>query len=114
MAEAANDQRMTGEYIGALNHEIRREALRLLHGSDGEMSGTQMSRFIRALPSLLSYHLGVLTKNGAIILVSERPVRGLKEKLFRSQVANHSQILRILEDTEDDDSDARRRPSSTQ
>lgn len=78
------------------------------------MSGTQMSRLIRALLSLLAYHLGVPTDNGAVRLVGERPKRGVKEKLFRSQVADHFQILRVLADTEDDDAHARRRPSRAQ
>lgn len=93
--------------IQALNHPIRREALRLLHRSAEPMSAVQLSPFIRTVKTNVSYHLRVLADFDAVRQVDERYVRGVPEKLFASEVSAHKQVLAILADTEASDSDVR-------
>lgn len=106
-SRGAKSQRMSPMLIQALNHPIRREALRLLHRSAGPRSAVQLSPFIRTVKTNVSYHLRVLADFDAVKQVDERHVRGVPEKFFASEVSDHRQILAILADTEANDSGVR-------
>lgn len=101
-------QRMTSMLITALGHPVRREILRMIHGSDGPMSAIRISKIVEGTQNRISYHLGVLCKLGALSLHSERPARGAKEKFFASEVADHLGVLAVLADTEAEDVCVRR------
>jgi DNA-binding transcriptional ArsR family regulator len=107
------DQRMSPMLIKALNHPVRREALRLLHETSEGRSAVQLTQFIDVAGTKVSYHLKVLSNLGAITRAGERTVRGVLEKFFVSAVADHRQVISILTDTESDDDPVRRhdRPS---
>ncbi len=99
---------MSATLIRALNHPVRREALRLLHRSGESKSAVQMSRSLRVSGEKLSYHLKVLAELGAVARAGERRVRGVPEKFFASEVSDHERIIAILADTERDDDAIRR------
>lgn len=101
-------QRMSPMLIKALNHPVRREALRLLHEASEGRSAVQLTKFIDVAGTKLSYHLKVLSKLGAIDRAGERMVRGVAEKFFVSAVSDHTQVVTILTDTEPDDHVVRR------
>lgn len=100
--------RMTGALIAALNHPVRREALRLLHQKGGELSATDMSRTIKKTSTAISHHLKVLAETGAAELVFEQRVRGATQRFYESKVDKHQRIQEILADTRRDDERVRR------
>ena len=53
--------------------------------------------------SSVSYHMQVLADMGAVKKTGDRPARGARESFFASKVADHSQLITILADTEKDD-----------
>lgn len=89
--------------IRALDHATRREALRLLHRAGEALGADEMSREMRDASTYVSYHLQVLVDLGAVEQVGERQAGGVAEELFDSKVADHAQLIAILDDTEKDD-----------
>lgn len=100
--------RVSAEVLKALNHEIRREALRLLHLRGGAASAVQLSQSIAVPTTTISYHLKVLDDAGIVALVDERRFKGFSEKFFTSTVADNALIVSVLHESEDDDDPIRR------
>jgi DNA-binding transcriptional ArsR family regulator len=94
---------MSALLINALNHPLRRKILRGLHGAGEARSPAQLSKVVGRDVSSVSYHMKVLTDMGAVKKTGDRPARGARETFFASKVAEHSQMIAILADTEEDD-----------
>lgn len=92
-------RRMSTALLRALDHPLRREVLRRMHGSREPQSAKGLSKSINAPATTISYHLKVLSGLNVIKLVSERQVRAVLEKGFVSLVAEHEQVNSILADT---------------
>jgi len=92
--------RMSTALLRALDHPLRREALRKMHISEVPQSAKALSKSIDAPATTISYHLKVLSLLNVITLVSKRRVRAALEKGFVSKIADHEQAIRILADTE--------------
>lgn len=97
------DGRISALLLGALNHPVRREALRLLHQMGGPGSAGQLSKAMKADVSQVSYHLKVLNAEGVLKQVDEEKVRGATRKFFASRVSDNARLISILNDTEVDD-----------
>jgi DNA-binding transcriptional ArsR family regulator len=98
---------MSPALIEALNHPIRRLALRLLHEDLGH-SASDLAKSIAAGLSNISYHMKVLYKLGVIRYTGMKQVRGATERSYASQVAENKLALTILAATEQDDEAMRR------
>jgi len=94
---------MSPTLIRALDHSVRREALRQLHRIEEARSATQLSEHLARASENIGYHLKVLADLGAAKQVGTKRVRGATEKFFASTVSEHRQLIEILDDTAEDD-----------
>jgi Helix-turn-helix domain len=99
--------------IAALNHEVRREILRLLHDPDGPRSPVRTAETLNHPLSSVSYHFRVLSFRRAIAQVKEAPVRGAMEHFYVSKVANDPAVLGMLERTHQADERLLRRDAGS-
>lgn len=88
----------TAQLIAALNHQCRREILRLLHEVDESQSPARISKKLRIPLSTVSYHIKVLRDLGAIVCVNTRPARGALEHFYDSTVEENQRVMAMLED----------------
>jgi DNA-binding transcriptional ArsR family regulator len=99
---------ITVELIRALNHPVRREALRLLHGApDGEMSVTEMSHFMTESRQAVNQQVKVLLSARAVSIRAIRLVRNVKEKRYESLVSDTPTLVALLAETEEEDASIR-------
>ena len=106
MANPGNEHpiRITAALIRALNHPVRREALRLLHRVPDEgMSGSQMSRVMTESVQSDNNNLRVLRKAHAIAISHVLPVSNVKEHKYESLVSSSPTVITLLADTETED-----------
>ncbi len=83
----------------ALNHEVRRDILRLLHSSAGSCSSGDMAAKLNQTPARVGYHIRVLRRHGAIALAEVEPVRNSIKHFYASKVEAHPVVLGFLEKT---------------
>jgi hypothetical protein len=95
--------------VSALDHVLRREILRLLHGFDGPRSPVWAAEKLDHPLSDVSYHFRALLKLKAIALDKQTPVRGAVEHFYISKVADDPVILGVLERTREADGHLMRR-----
>ncbi len=74
-----------GPLLVALGHPMRRDILRLMHGSDA-ISPKELSAAMKMDLNNVSYHVRKLAKCDAIALVRTRPVRGTMQHFYRFNV----------------------------
>ncbi len=89
----------------ALQHPIRRLILRRLHEGDAQSPIQMMKLVPGASISLVSYHAGVLRKCGTVRLTERRPVRGVTQHFYVSEVADDGEVATVLTETEELDRD---------
>jgi DNA-binding transcriptional ArsR family regulator len=70
----------------AMAHPLRRRILRAMHDGDGEVSPRELANHLSQPLSRLSYHVKVLSRCGALELVSTKQVRGSTQHFYRSLV----------------------------
>jgi DNA-binding transcriptional ArsR family regulator len=104
-----NGQEMSAALIYVLNHPVRRQILRSLNGDGKSRSPRELTEFVAASLSNLSYHTRVLKDCGVIRQTSVRPVRGVEESFFASEVSGNKLIASILAETEREDKKFRRK-----
>jgi DNA-binding transcriptional ArsR family regulator len=88
----------TAQLISALNHQCRREILRLLHESDEPQSPSRISKELKIPLSTVSYHVKVLKDLGAIQCVRKRPARGAIENFYNSVVDENQRVVAMLKE----------------
>jgi DNA-binding transcriptional ArsR family regulator len=89
----------------ALQHPIRRLILRRLHEGCPQ-SPIQMMNLVPGVSiSLISYHAGVLRKCGTVRLTERRPVRGVTQHFYASEVTDDEEVVNVLTETEELDRD---------
>lgn len=71
-----------GRILYALNHEIRRDIVKLLIHGPPQASPIRVSRSMNMKVSKLSYHFRVLHDNDLLELVDEQPKRGAVEHFY--------------------------------
>lgn len=97
------------DLIKALNHALRRQALRLMHASKRPLSPAQIEAKLelgkdpKDQLSQVSYHIKVLARLKVISLVDEQQVRGAMEHFYISEVAKNSWVRDSLKRTEEAD-----------
>lgn len=87
------------QLIRALNHDLRRRILRLLHETEEPQSPVRIARQLRISLSNVGYHVTVLHRLGAIVKVDQRQVRGAVEHFYISTVRDNAPIQALLEGT---------------
>jgi DNA-binding transcriptional ArsR family regulator len=70
------------QLVRALGHPLRRSILKEMQGVE-EISPRELSDRMKKPLSNLSYHIRVLVKCEAIVLVKRRPVRGAIQHFYR-------------------------------
>lgn len=94
--------------VGALNHKLRRQMLRLLVRSSEPLSPVKVSRQLGVPLSNVSYHMDILRKSDAAAVVEERQVRGAMEHFYVSNIADSPGVQTMLDETEiEDEGDGR-------
>lgn len=96
------EREMSPALLVILNHPIRREILRLLHGQ-AELSPTQMANSIDAGLPNLSFHARALEERNVTRCTRTRQVRGATEHFYASNVTENRLIATILSSTQEDD-----------
>jgi DNA-binding transcriptional ArsR family regulator len=89
--------------IGALNHQLRRRILRVLHAGDEPRSPVQLAKELEEPLSTVSYHVTVLIGFCALEPAGERQVRGTVEHFYASTVAAEANLTAMLEATAEAD-----------
>src|SRR4051794_40658263 len=95
-------RKMSPALIRALDHPLRRETLRRLHGEATELSPAELSPN-RAVISQISYHLRELAELKVVRQTRTEQVRGSTAHFYTSLVADNDLVARILAYTENDD-----------
>jgi DNA-binding transcriptional ArsR family regulator len=97
------------DLIKALNHALRRQALRLLHASRKPLSPAQIEAKLelgeapKDQLSQVSYHVKVLVRLKVISLVDEQQVRGAMEHFYTSEVSSNAWVRNSLKRTQKSD-----------
>lgn len=94
---------MSPALIHALDHPLRRQALRVMNEQEKAQSPVDLTRFIATPLSNLSYHTKVLRELGVIRQTRIEHVRGSTKHFYVSQVADNAQVVSILAETQKDD-----------
>jgi DNA-binding transcriptional ArsR family regulator len=95
--------------LKAINHPLRRQALRLLHSSELSVSPTRIEKLLELggavgdKLSSVSYHMTVLSGYNAIRCVGQRQVRGAMEHFYASNVADVAWLRGVLSRTQESD-----------
>jgi DNA-binding transcriptional ArsR family regulator len=74
-----------GPLLIALGHPMRRDILRLMHGSDA-ISPKELSAAMEMPLANIGYHVRKLAKCDAITLVHTKPVRGSRQHFYRFNI----------------------------
>lgn len=83
-------ERLTVALVRALDHPVRREALRLLHRVSGsDMSATEMSKAVTESRQTVNNHLKVLKEAHALCIRTVRLVRNATENRYCSLVSTN-------------------------
>ncbi len=96
------------DLVAALSHVVRREILRLLHGSDLPRSPAQTAEELKRSLSTVSYHFRVLLLHKVVAAVREAPVRGAIEHFYVSRTTDNPVVTGVLERTRKGDEDLKR------
>lgn len=97
------------DLIPALNHAVRRQALRVLHSSRKPMGPAQVAAKLKLgggpkdRLSQVSYHMKVIARLRVISLVDEHQVRGAMEHIYASEVAKDTWVRAMLKRTQESD-----------
>lgn len=85
---ATASDRNTDDLFVAMAHPLRRRILRTMHEGEGEgeLSPRELADGLEQPLSRLSYHVKVLSRCGALELVSTEQVRGSTQHFYRSVV----------------------------
>jgi DNA-binding transcriptional ArsR family regulator len=102
---AGDDDSCRYNLISALNHKMRRQMLRRLDRSEDPLSPAKLSQQMDVPLTNASYHMDVLRKCGASVVVDEQRVRGAVEHFHESKVTDHPGVQAMLEETEAEDED---------
>jgi len=86
----------TDDLFVAMAHPLRRRILRTMQGGSGDVSPRELADRLKQPLSRLSYHVKVLHRCGALVLVDTQPVRGSTQHFYRS-VVNAAWALLALE-----------------
>jgi DNA-binding transcriptional ArsR family regulator len=89
--------------IRALNHEVRRNMLRILHARKEPCSPVMLSRSLGISVSKASYHVAILADDGTLEIVDRKQVRGAIEHFYVSLVSDDPTVLTLLEETRKED-----------
>jgi DNA-binding transcriptional ArsR family regulator len=99
----ADSGKRQADLISALNHELRRRILRVLHERGESRSPIQLSRQLEKPLSNISYHVRVLERLGALAETDQEQVRGALERFYASAVAGDPEVLAMLAATKEED-----------
>jgi Helix-turn-helix domain len=97
------------DLIRALNHAVRRQALRLLHSSREPLSPGQIEAQLKLGKkpkdhlSKVSYHLATMARLKVVSLVGEQQVRGAMEHFYASEVSDSAWVRNLLKRTQESD-----------
>jgi DNA-binding transcriptional ArsR family regulator len=102
------------DLLKAIGHPLRRQALRILHASEGSVSPVRIDRELELGDgvdenlSSVSYHVRVLAGYKAIRHVDQRQVRGAMEHFYASCVEDLAWLRGVLSRTQESDEEALR------
>lgn len=94
---------MSPALIHALDHPLRRQALRCFKQRRPEWSPGELAKLLRVGLSHLSYHMRVLSELDVIEEVRTEPVRGSLRHFYASIVVDNKLVGIILDRTKEDD-----------
>jgi predicted transcriptional regulator len=97
------DRSMSPALIRALDHQIRRQALRLFTKREPEWSPVELTRKMPVTLSAVSYHMRVLSELGVVEETRTEQVRGSDQHFYISNIQNNKLAHSILARTRDDD-----------
>jgi DNA-binding transcriptional ArsR family regulator len=98
---ASKLQRRTGRAIWSLTHPLRRRILRHLHRLGEPRGALELAAGLGEGPSQITYHLKTLASQRAIREAGPAP--GGRSPLYESAIDEHSDVLALLEATEEED-----------
>jgi DNA-binding transcriptional ArsR family regulator len=79
------DQSKEGQLLDALKHPLRRDILRKMAGEQA-ISPLEIADRVGQPLTNVAYHVRVLAKRQAIVMVNERPVRGSMQHFYRVNI----------------------------
>lgn len=97
------DRSMSPALIRALDHPVRRQALRLFTNRKPEWSPGGLASKIPVPLGNLSYHMRVLSDLGVTTETRTEKVRGAEQHFYISNIMNNRLACSILAKTGDDD-----------
>jgi DNA-binding transcriptional ArsR family regulator len=89
--------------IRALDHELRRQILRLLEESEEAQSPIKISKLLKRPLTNVSYHVSVLRRLDAVTETAQGQVRGAMEHFYKSSLKDNAPIQALLEETREAD-----------
>ncbi len=93
--------------IDAIAHPLRRRILRLLADCSEQSSPAKIAKEFHLHVGMISYHVRVLQKLGAVELTDEGMVRGAVEHFYETTIIDDPPIETLLEETREIDDEAR-------
>lgn len=92
--------------IDAIAHPLRRRILRFLADRREQSSPARIGKEFHLHVGMVSYHMRVLQKLGAVELTDEGMVRGAVEHFYKTTIADDPPIEALLEETREVDDEA--------
>lgn len=99
------------DLIRALNHELRRDILRLLHVSKHARSPVGIAEQLQAPLASVSYHVQILHRCDVIALTETEQVRGALKHFYASKIKDNPIAKSLLKGTRKSDEAQGRRPA---
>lgn len=96
-------RKISAVMLYALDHPVRRQALRVLHAAAGPISPREISIELLWDLQSTSYHVRVLRKTNLIELVDTHSVKGATEHFYVSKVGENDLLETVLKGTMPDD-----------
>jgi hypothetical protein len=102
----ATKGRMRANMIFAIAHHVRRAIMRLYVEAEQPLTPAQAAKALHLPVAMITYHVNILRRLGALEVVGRRRRRGATEHLYDHTIEDDPPIETLLDETKDvDDED---------